>query len=43
MKNAAAKITRFYSAKRAPTYSSQLFVQPYTHYTEQQLVGCQGP
>jgi ribose transport system substrate-binding protein len=43
MKTAAAKIRRFYSPKRAPTYSSQLFVRPYTHYTAQQLVGCQGP
>ena len=45
MDTAAGKkaITQFYSAKRAPTYSSQLFVKPYTHYTEAQLVGCQGP
>jgi ribose transport system substrate-binding protein len=43
MANAAAKIRRFYSPRRAPTYSSQLFVRPYTHYTEAQLVGCQGP
>jgi ribose transport system substrate-binding protein len=40
MKSAAAKIKRFYSPKRAPTYSSQLFVAPYTHYTEKQLVSC---
>ena len=43
MKTSAATIKRFYSAKRPATYSSQLFVQPYTHYTEAQLVGCQGP
>jgi ribose transport system substrate-binding protein len=43
MKSAAAKIKQFYSPKRAPTYSSQLYVKPYTHYTEAQLVSCQGP
>lgn len=43
MKSASASIKQFYSPKRAPTYSSQLFVKPYTHYTEAQLVGCQGP
>src|SRR5829696_8917326 len=42
MQTAAGKkaITQFYSPKRAPTYSSQLFVKPYTHYTEAQLVAC---
>jgi ribose transport system substrate-binding protein len=43
MKTGAAKVKRYYSASRAPTYSSQLFVKPYTHYSEKQLVGCQGP
>jgi ribose transport system substrate-binding protein len=42
-KTGKAKIQRFYSASRPPTYSSQLFVQPWTKYTEKQLVGCQGP
>jgi ribose transport system substrate-binding protein len=37
------KIRRFYSQKRAPNYSSQLFVKPWTTYTEKQLVNCQGP
>ena len=36
-------ITRYYSPNRAPTYSSQLFVRPWTTYTERQLVSCQGP
>jgi ribose transport system substrate-binding protein len=36
-------ITRFYSSKRPPTYSSQLFVKPWTTYSESQLVGCKGP
>jgi ribose transport system substrate-binding protein len=38
-----ATINRYYSADRPPTYSSQLFVKPWTTYTEKQLVGCQGP
>jgi ribose transport system substrate-binding protein len=38
-----ATIQRFYSPQRAPTYSSQLFVRPWTKYTERQLVRCQGP
>jgi len=42
-KTRKAAIQRFYSASRPPTYSSQLFVQPWTTYTEKQLVGCQGP
>jgi ribose transport system substrate-binding protein len=36
-------ITRYYSPKRPPTYSSQLFVKPWTTYSESQLVGCKGP
>ncbi len=38
-----ATINRYYSPDRPPTYSSQLFVKPWTTYTEKQLVGCQGP
>jgi ribose transport system substrate-binding protein len=36
-------ISQYYSAKRPPTYSSQLFVKPWTTYTEKQLTSCQGP
>jgi ribose transport system substrate-binding protein len=36
-------IEDYYSPKRAPTYSSQLFVKPWTTYTEAQLTGCKGP
>jgi ribose transport system substrate-binding protein len=36
-------IKQFYSPKRPPYYSSQLFVKPWTTYTEKQLTGCQGP
>jgi ribose transport system substrate-binding protein len=42
-KNDEQTIKRYYSPKRAPSYSSQLFVKPWTTYTEKQLVGCQGP
>ena len=37
------QIRRFYSPRRAATYSSQLFVRPWTTYTERQLVSCAGP
>jgi ribose transport system substrate-binding protein len=43
MKTKSATIKQFYSKKRPPTYSSQLFVKPWTTYTEAQLVGCKGP
>jgi ribose transport system substrate-binding protein len=43
MKTAAKTIKRYYSPKRAPTYGAQLFVKPWTTYTERQLTGCQGP
>jgi ribose transport system substrate-binding protein len=43
MKSSASTIKSYYSPKRAPTYSSQLFVKPYTTYTEQQLTSCKGP
>jgi ribose transport system substrate-binding protein len=42
-KNNLQTIKQFYSPKRPPYYSSQLFVKPWTTYTEKQLVGCQGP
>jgi ribose transport system substrate-binding protein len=43
MKTSAKTIKAYYSPKRAPTYSSQLFVKPWTTYTEAQLTGCKGP
>jgi len=43
MKTAAKTIRSYYSPKRPPTYSSQLFVKPWTTYTAAQLVGCKGP
>jgi len=42
-KSSSNTIKEYYSPKRAPTYSSQLFVKPYTTYTEQQLTSCKGP
>ena len=42
-KSSASTIKSYYSPQRAPTYSSQLFVEPYTTYTEAQLTGCKGP
>src|SRR3954454_6027179 len=42
-KSAAKTIKQYYSAKRSPTYSSQLFVKPWTTYTAAQLTGCKGP
>jgi ribose transport system substrate-binding protein len=43
MKSSASVIKSYYSASRAPTYSSQLFVKPWTTYTAKQLTSCQGP
>jgi ribose transport system substrate-binding protein len=43
MKSAAKTIRSYYSPKRPPTYSSQLFVKPWTTYTAAQLTGCKGP
>ena len=43
MKTAAKTIRSYYSPKRPPTYSSQLFVKPWTTYTAAQLTGCKGP
>src|SRR4051794_10035821 len=34
---------KYYDKALAPTYSSQLQVEPYTTYTDEQLKGCQGP
>jgi ribose transport system substrate-binding protein len=42
-KSSAKTIRQYYSAKRSPTYSSQLFVKPWTTYTAAQLTGCKGP
>ena len=36
-------IKSYYSPKRPPTYSSQLFIKPWTTYTAAQLTGCKGP
>src|SRR5829696_5160376 len=43
MKSDAKTIKSYYSPKRPPTYSSQLFIKPWTTYTAAQLVGCKGP
>ena len=43
MKATPKVIKQYYSPTRPPTYSSQLFVKPWTTYTAKQLVGCQGP
>ena len=43
MKTSAKTIKSYYSKKRPPTYSSQLFVKPWTTYTAAQLTGCKGP
>jgi ribose transport system substrate-binding protein len=43
MANDAKTIKSYYSPKRPPTYSSQLFIKPWTTYTAAQLVGCKGP
>jgi ribose transport system substrate-binding protein len=43
MKGDAKTIKSYYSPKRPPTYSSQLFIKPWTTYTAAQLVGCKGP
>jgi len=42
-KNSLQTIKQFYSPSRPPYYSSQLFVKPWTTYTEKQLTSCQGP
>ena len=43
MESAADKIDEFYDPELPPTYSSQMIVEPYTTYTQDQLTGCQGP
>jgi ribose transport system substrate-binding protein len=43
METASDKIDEFYDPKLPPTYSSQMLVEPYTTYTQDQLTGCQGP
>ena len=43
MANDSKTIKSYYSPKRPPTYSSQLFIKPFTTYTAAQLVGCKGP
>jgi ribose transport system substrate-binding protein len=43
MKGDAKTIKAYYSPKRPPTYSSQLFIKPWTTYSASQLVGCKGP
>jgi ribose transport system substrate-binding protein len=43
MANDSNTIKSYYSPKRPPTYSSQLFIKPWTTYTAAQLVGCKGP
>jgi ribose transport system substrate-binding protein len=36
-------IEEFHDPKLPPTYSTQMIVEPYTTYTQDQLTGCQGP
>jgi ribose transport system substrate-binding protein len=36
-------IEEFHDPKLPPTYSTQMIVEPYTTYTQEQLTGCQGP
>jgi ribose transport system substrate-binding protein len=43
MQTAAKTIKSYYSKQRPPTYSSQLFVKPWTTYSAAQLTGCKGP
>jgi ribose transport system substrate-binding protein len=37
------QLEKNYFADRDPTYSSQVEVKPYTHYTPEQLFACKGP
>jgi len=37
------KIDQFYDKSLPPTYSSQMIVEPYTRYSQEQLKQCQGP
>jgi ribose transport system substrate-binding protein len=43
MASAQDKIDQFYDASLPPTYSSQMIVEPYTRYSQDQLKQCQGP
>jgi ribose transport system substrate-binding protein len=43
MATAKDKIDQFYDSSLPPTYSSQMLVEPYTHYSQDQLKQCQGP
>jgi ribose transport system substrate-binding protein len=36
-------IEEFYDPELPPTYSTQMIVEPYTTYTQEQLTGCQAP
>jgi ribose transport system substrate-binding protein len=36
-------IEEFYDPKLPPTYSTQMIIEPYTTYTQEQLTSCQGP
>jgi ribose transport system substrate-binding protein len=38
-----AELEKNYFPDRDPTYSSQVEVKPYTHYTPEQLFACKGP
>jgi ribose transport system substrate-binding protein len=37
------QLQKNYFSERDPTYSSQVQVEPYTHYTPEQLFACKGP
>jgi ribose transport system substrate-binding protein len=43
MESSADTIKEFYDPKLPPTYSTQMIIEPYTTYTQEQLTGCQGP
>jgi ribose transport system substrate-binding protein len=41
--NSKGELEKNYFPERDPTYSSQVEVKPYTHYTPEQLFACKGP
>jgi ribose transport system substrate-binding protein len=43
LKTSKDTIEKFHDPKLPPTYSTQMTVEPYTTYTQEQLTGCQGP
>ena len=43
MKSTPKVVKQYYSKSRPSTYSSQLFVKPWTTYTAKQLTSCKGP